>query len=220
MTTGTPVVVSRIQNRRGTQAQFNALYTTYPGTGPNVLQPGEIALCTDTGRVFVGTVNLASEKGYYLELSTVSSTSSLTFLPQAINLPPSPTVWSPIPVLDYPVTPFYTILYSVTDATQSPLGTPAPANTVGDTFSRNGELKMTAIVTPVAPPPFPVTLTDTGTEINNAAPVPNVIPYPPTVQPDISFKAEYDGSNIRISYIHNFPVNLTFSTSSIYWSSL
>jgi hypothetical protein len=222
MTTGTPVVVSRIQNRRGTQSQFDALYPTgQPGTGPNVLQPGEIALCTDTGRVFVGTVNLASEKGFYIELATASSTSSLTFLPQSINLPPSPAVWSPIPALDHTATPFYNILYSITDATQSPVGSPAPANTVGTNFSKNGELKITAIVTPVAPPPpDAVTLTDIGTEINNAPPVPNVLLIPPTVIPDISFRADYDGSNIRISYIHNFPANLTFSTSSIYWSTL
>lgn len=216
MTTGTPVVVSRIQNRRGTQAQFDALYPAgQPGTGPNVLQPGEIALCTDTNRIFMGTINVASDKGYYVELATAGSPSSLTFLPQRINLPPSPTAWSPIPALDFAATPFYSILYGLTDAVQSPPGMPAPANTVGVNFSKNGELKITAIASPT-----PATLTDTGTEINTAAPVPNPLLIPPTIVPDISFKADYDGANIRISYIHNFITNLTFSTSSIYWLSL
>lgn len=212
MTTGTPVVVSRIQNRRGTQAQFDALYPTYPGAGPNVLQPGEIALCTDTGRIFVGTVNLASEKGYYVELSTSSISSSLTFLPQTLELPPSPEAWIPIPELSYTATPFYSIMYSVTDAT-------AGATTVGTTFSKNGELKITA-VSLVSPPPDSATLVDTGVEINTALPVPNPLLDPPTVTPDISFKADYDGSNIVISYMHNFTVSLTFSTSTIYWASL
>lgn len=66
-----PVVVSRIQSRRGTQAQFDALYPLgYSGIGgygslpgfnstnyPNVLMPGELALCTDTRRVFLGNLN-------------------------------------------------------------------------------------------------------------------------------------------------------------------
>jgi len=76
-----PVVSSRIQNRRGTQDQFNGVSGIYPdgydGVGgygsqpgfditnyPNVLQPGEIALCTDTRRTFVGNLN-----GSYVELA-------------------------------------------------------------------------------------------------------------------------------------------------------
>lgn len=71
MTTGTPVVVSRIQNRRGTQADFDNLYPPgYTGTGgaigPDILQPGELALCTDTRRVFIGNIN-----GEYIELATL-----------------------------------------------------------------------------------------------------------------------------------------------------
>jgi len=69
-----PVTVSRIQNRRGTQAQFNALYPPgYTGTGPvninlypNILMPGELALCTDTRRVFLGNLS-----GEYIELATI-----------------------------------------------------------------------------------------------------------------------------------------------------
>jgi hypothetical protein len=73
-----PVVVSRIQNRRGLQTQFDELYPPgYLGVGgygsivnftpenfPNVLLPGEIVLCTDTRKVFIGNVN-----GEYLQLA-------------------------------------------------------------------------------------------------------------------------------------------------------
>ena len=66
-----PVVVSRIQNRRGTQVQFDALYPVgYTGIGgygslpgfnvtnfPDVLLPGELAFCTDTRRLFIGNIN-------------------------------------------------------------------------------------------------------------------------------------------------------------------
>ena len=69
MATGTPIVVSRIQNRRGLQADFNSLYPSgQPGTGPSVLQPGEIALCTDTGNVYIGTT-ISGVNGYYIEIS-------------------------------------------------------------------------------------------------------------------------------------------------------
>ena len=67
MSSGTPVVVTRIQNRRGTQAQFDALYPNgQPGTGPNILQPGELALVTDSpGKVYIGNIN-----GTYFEIGT------------------------------------------------------------------------------------------------------------------------------------------------------
>lgn len=60
-----PVLSSRIQCRRGTQAQFESLYPPgYDGTTgvdinqwPQILQPGEFALCTDTSRIYVGNVN-------------------------------------------------------------------------------------------------------------------------------------------------------------------
>jgi hypothetical protein len=75
-----PVTVTRIQNRRGTQDQFDDLYPPgYDGTGgfgsvvgfnitnyPGVLLSGEIALCTDSRRVFLGNIN-----GEYLELAVV-----------------------------------------------------------------------------------------------------------------------------------------------------
>jgi hypothetical protein len=75
-----PVVVSRIQHRRGLQTQFDELYPLgYVGVGgynapafpdftplnyPNVLLPGEMVLCTDTRRVYMGNIN-----GEYLQLA-------------------------------------------------------------------------------------------------------------------------------------------------------
>ena len=202
MTTGTPVVVSRIQNRRGTQAQFDALYPIYPNPDkPSALQPGELALITDSpGRVFMGTPG-----GFYVELSLASSSTVLTFIPVQVALPPTGALWSPIPALNTTgTTPFYSILYSITDVISSP-GVPAPANNVGIKFSKNGELQITAI----SFSPGYVSLTDTGTDINAYA-----SPY------DINFKADYAGPDIQISYMHDFPVSLTFSTSSITWISL
>ena len=49
------------------------------------------------------------------------------------------------------------------------------------------------------------TLTDNGTEINT------------TVSNDITFIAQRNGDFVQICYKHNFPDNLTFSTSTIYW---
>jgi hypothetical protein len=207
MSTGTPVVVSRIQNRRGTQAQFNALYPVYPNPGSQTaLQPGELALITDApGRVLIGSLN-----GTYLELAVSSTSSNLAFLPIQLVLPPTGATWVAMPLLDTTgPTPFYSILYSITDAPLVGLS-PAAANTVGTQFSKNGELSITAIIPPITPLPYPVSLTDTSTEINAYA-----SPF------DISFKAEYNiDGNIQISYLHNFPVALTFSTSSIIWLSL
>lgn len=210
MSTGTPVVVSRIQNRRGTQAQFNTLYPVYPNPGSqSALQPGELALITDApGRVLIGSLN-----GTYLELAVSSTSSNLSFLPIQLVLPPTGATWVAMPLLDTSIpTPFYSILYSITDAplTGLLLNEPAGSNAVGTQFSKNGELSITAILTPITPLPYPVSLTDTGTEINAYA-----SPY------DISFKADYNiDGNIQISYMHDFPVALTFSTSSIIWLSL
>jgi hypothetical protein len=83
-----PVTVSRIQNRRGTQVQFEALYPSgYTGTGgygnppsftpaayPNVLLPGELALCEDTLKIYIGL-----HDGKYFQLGTSSGgTGSVT----------------------------------------------------------------------------------------------------------------------------------------------
>ena len=197
----TPVVISRMQNRRGTQSEFNNLYPTYPGTGSNILQPGELALCTDTSRVFIGNLN-----GTYFELGSgggASPLSNLALVPIVISLPPaaSPTV---IPSLNYLPTPFLSILYSIVDVvTLDP-------NVVGVNFSKGGELSITATTNfAPSPPLFPVSLIDNGNEINLTA-------------FDINFTANYNtlGTLIEVSYTHNFPGNLTFSTSSIIWAPL
>lgn len=191
-----PVTVSRIQNRRGTQAQFNALYPPgYTGVGPvdinlypNILMPGELALATDTRRIFIG--NLIGE---YVELAA-SLGAGILLGPLVLQLPPA-AVFTPIPQLNYLATPFFTLLYDITDSL-SP-----DQNAVGTTFSRNGEIKITA-VTDFGP--GSVSLSDTSVDVN-------------TTLFDISFSADYNGSDIEISYIHDFPGNLTFSSSTILW---
>lgn len=195
-----PVVVSRIQNRRGTQSQFHGLYPAgYAGVGgfgslpgfditnyPNVLMPGELALCTDSRRTFIGNLN-----GEYLELAEDISGGGILLGPLEVSLAPAAS-FTVIPALTYLATPFTDFFYSITDSAS------ADWNTVGVNFSRNGTLTITAISTSA-------TLTDTGTEIN-------------TLVPDnISFIATLVGSNIQISYMHNFPGNLNFNTSSVKW---
>jgi hypothetical protein len=197
-----PVVVSRIQNRRGLQSQFDLLYPPgYDGIGgygsqpgftstnfPDVLFPGEIALCTDSRRTFVGNINAE-----YIELAE-SNAGALTLPPVVIQLPPA-AVFTTIAALTYTATPFFNLLYDLTDSLSPDQNVP------GIDFSRNGALQITC-----AAPPY-ATLTDVGTEINNASPS------------TISFIAEYDGTNtlIEIKYMHDFPGNLTFSSSSIIW---
>ena len=223
-----PVIVSRIQNRRGTQTQFNGLiYTpggpnslyplptpTYPGgTGyypgnpladpnftsanyPNVLMPGELAFCTDTFNVYIGNVNGA----YTLINASVGPTGDLT--PVVWSLPPTQPPGD-TPVFDfinnpqpfeYNPTPFFNILYNVTDAP------PPNWDALGSVFSKNGELKITAILG------GPATLTDTGTEINTAGIF-------------FAIEARYNTllNKIEIWYSHDHLSNLTFSTSTIHW---
>lgn len=201
-----PVVVSRIQNRRGLQSQFDLLYPAgYAGIGgygslpgfnstnyPDVLLPGEIALCTDSRRSFIGNINAE-----YIELA-ISSLNVLSLLPLVIQLPPIGT-FTTIPELTYLVTPFFTLFYDLTDDL-SP-----DQNIAGTNFSRNGSLQITAVKYVASPPA--ATLTDTGTEINNASPS------------TISFIAEYDVTQtlIEVKYMHDFPGNLTFSSTSLVW---
>src|SRR5690606_14937459 len=164
---------SRIQNRRGTQTQFDALYPPgYDGVGgvdinlwPNILLPGELALCTDTRRTFIGNLN-----GEYIELDTFVG-DGIVLEPVVVVLPPAAT-FTVIPELTYAVTPFFTLLYDVTN-NLSP-----DWNTVGSTFSRNVEMKITAVSAfpPLPPiPPFPpltlLTLTDSdqkSTRLNSS----------------------------------------------------
>jgi len=199
-----PVVVSRIQNRRGLQAQFAALYPPgYNGIGgygsiigfnatnfPNVLMPGELALCTDTRRMFMGNLNAE-----FIELAIESG---LALDPLVIQLPPV-GIFTVIPAFTYPATPFFTLLYDLTDDLSPDQNIP------GTDFSRNGSLQITAVKYVAAPPA--ATLTDSGTEINNASPS------------TISFIAEYDFTQtlIEIKYMHDFPGNLTLSSTSLIW---
>lgn len=198
-----PVVVSRIQNRRGQQSQFDLLYPPgYTGVGgygslpgftstnfPDVLLPGEIAFCTDSRRTFIGNTN-----GEYVELSPAAPPppplGPLTLLPLILQLPPV-GVFTTIPALTYTATPFFTLLYDLTD-NLSP-----DWNSVGTNFSRNGTLQLTIVGTTP-------TLTDSGTEIN-------------LTLNTISFQAVYSAGNINIQYMHNFAGNLTLSSTSIIW---
>jgi hypothetical protein len=188
-----PVVVSRIQNRRGTQAQFDSLYPPgYNGIGgvsiiiwPNILLPGELALATDTGRIFLGNLN-----GEYIELGVAIDT-SIVLAPLVLTLPPV-GIMTVIPALTYQATPFFDILYSITDSLNPDWNTP------GTNFSRNGLMQVTSIAAQA-------TLSDTSTEVNLDIP------------DDISFSAQYSAGNIEILYMHDFAGSLTFSTSSISW---
>lgn len=203
-----PVVITRIQNRRGSQEQLEALYPpTYEGIGgyndpdwpgfteaayPNVLMPGEIALCTDTRRVFMGNIN-----GEYVELTDVDP-ANIALMPLSLDLVPSAT-FIPISELTYEATPFMTIPYSMVNPTDPNWNNP------GTSFSRNGQLQITSVKYVAAP--SAATLTDTGTEINFELPS------------NITFIAEYDVTEtlIEIKYMHNFPSAITFSSSSIIW---
>lgn len=212
----TPVVITRIQNRRGTQAQFNALYPAgYNGIGgfgsiagynitnfPNVLLSGEVALCTDSRRIFLGNIN-----GEFIELN-VGGGGGGAPTPLTVTLVPE-AAFTTIPALTFSATPYFKIIYDITDNASSNW------DLVGTTFSRNGALEITATAyfTPIAPsPPFPglgpATLTDSGTEINKV--LPN----------SIEFQAVYDSGHtqIEIQYMHNFSGNLTFNTSTINWA--
>jgi hypothetical protein len=201
-----PVVVSRIQNRRGTQAQFDNLYPAgYTGTGgfgsivgfnltnyPNVLMSGELAFCTDSRRLFIGNIN-----GEYVEIS--EATSGFILNPLTVSLAPEGT-FTLIPELTYSATPFFSFLYSVSDSGS------VDWNAVGAGFSKNGELAITAIQ---SANPNPVSLTDTGTEASI---------YPTS---SINFIAQYDitGNFIEIYYKHNYGSTLYFNTSTIKWTT-
>jgi len=199
-----PVVVSRIQNRRGTQAQFDALYPVgYTGVGgygdpnfpgfdstnyPNVLLPGEIALCTDTRAIFIGNLNAE-----YVSVGFDGTLEDLIFIPAMFILPPSATF---VPLtgagIYYAPVPFFTIEYSATDSNV------ANWNSIGDSFSRNGELRITALADPYT------TLTDIGAEIN-------------LTSSNISFQSVYSGGAIELQYMHDFPGPIIFSTATIQW---
>ena len=162
---------------------------------PNILLPGELALCTDSRRVFLGNIN-----GEYVELLVFEPNTDLLLQPLVKILPPS-VIWTDMPDggIEYDVTPFLTVLYDVTDVVDPNWNIP------GVNITRNGELKISAR-NPLIPNPANVTLTDNSSDINATA-------------FDISFRAIYDlsGSKIKLQYTHNFPTNLLFSTSTIRW---
>ena len=114
-------LITRFTNRRGTQAEFDSLYPPgYKGVGgvnlkeyPDVLAQGEIGLCTDTARVFLGTLN-----GEYIELDSagIDKVHQLMIRPLSVILPPS-SGFARIPHLDSIYTSMLIIKYSITDNT-------------------------------------------------------------------------------------------------------
>lgn len=230
-----PVVVSRIQNRRGTQLEFNGHvyspvgpFSLYPkgyngdvGYGnfpdfdaikyPNVLLPGELALCVDTSRMFIGNTD-----GRYVEIAQehlgTTMLSPLSWILQPTTSGTNPPNFQPITnltgsVLKLIPSPFINISYSVTDSGSDNW------DTVGQTFSRNGNLTITTIsesaVLPIPPINMPpasnVVISDTGASVHVNA------------NYDISFIAQYNNGEIEILYNHNFPNDLTLNTNTLIW---
>lgn len=198
MATSSPVIVSRIQNRRGTQAEFDSLYPPgYKGvggaTGNKVLQPGEIGLCLDSRRVFIGTLN-----GEYIEFGQGAGTGgggtgTFSFEPLTLSLAPSSSFIA-IPALSLSTTPFFNIFYSAADSATT-LGA------VGNNYARNGTLTITATKSNA-------TLTDNYTSITDN-------------QYELDFIAELssNGADIQVKYRHNFPSALTLTTGTMAWAA-
>lgn len=179
----------------------------YNGTGgvdiaeyPNVLLPGELALCTDTRKVFIGNIN-----GEYTELQNAN-----TEAPVVKILPPAAT-FTDISGLRFKSTPFLTVLYSLVN-----IVSPDWNDVSGTTFSRQGEMKITAIDSTSPPPadpgpPFPtptnISLVDFSSDVNTVS------------GSDISFTAVYvdSGENIQLQYIHNFPSSVSMSVGTLIW---
>ena len=203
VTASTPTTVSFNSTATGSQIIAGTVSSPFNITNyPSVLLPGELALCEDSRRIYMGNLN-----GEYIQIAELLVDGSNTFLaPLEITLPPAAS-FTIIPSLTYSATPFNTMVYSITDSSS------LDWNTVGNTFSRNGSLQITATANfaPIPNPPFPditpVTLTDNGTEINTSIP------------DEITFMAQYDVTftNIEILYMHDFATSLNFSTSSIMW---
>lgn len=195
------VVLSRIQNRRGTQVQFNALYTSLnPLANEQQLQPGEIGVCTDTGRMFMGTeLNIFPIPNSYIEILSNSTplviTGQISFTPLIVTLAPVGT-FTTISSLAINLglytsgnIGFYEILYNVYELPPAMSSPP---------FSRSGVLNLSTSTSYA-------TLTDTSTDIN------------PTSS-DISFQAVYSGGSVEIQYQHNFTGDVVLSTSTILWA--
>lgn len=163
---------------------------------PNILLPGELALCTDSRKVYIGNLN-----GEFVELLVFEPNTDLLLQPLVKILPPS-AVWTDMPDggLEYNTTPFLTVLYDVTDIIDPNW------NVTGINFTRNGELKVSAR-NPSAPLASNISLNDSSSDSNA------------DTNFDISFRAIYDlsGSKIKIQYTHSFLTNLLFSTSTVRW---
>jgi hypothetical protein len=159
---------------------------------PNVLLPGELALCIDTRNIFLGNLN-----GEYLEIGQASS-SGISITPLTITLPPAATFTS-IPSLTFAAVPFTTIWYDLVD------GITIDWDTMGTNFSRNGQLQITAVTGGGGT----ATLTDSSTEINNGS----------FYTGQLSFEALYTGTNVEVLYINTLTpaTSVTFSTSTIQW---
>lgn len=163
------------------------LYTTYnPTVYPNILLPGELALCTDSRKLFVGNVN-----GGYVQLAIALPDDDLSLKPYIVPLPGNSTG----DIIAIPNVPFYTVIYDVTDSTDL-----VNWDLPGTKFSRNGRLEITATTTTA-------TLSDSGTEVSTLSPT-----------GDINFNATVSGSDIIISYTNTFAESLLISASAIHWS--
>lgn len=190
--------ITRFTNRKGTQAQFDALYPRqYNGVGgvdlaryPNVLAQGEIGLCTDTCRVFMGTLN-----GEYIELEADRATTSQVQLQPFVRyLIPSNT-FRPIPGFSFRSVPLMNIEYSVSDSSSSDWTRP------GKEYTKNGKLTVSSI-------DGNVTHLDSAVETS------------PNYNYDIYFKVVTDSSGLACTmfYRHNYKATLTFSSQSTQWA--
>lgn len=164
-----------------------SVYLAYTSTlYPNVLMPGELAVCTDSRNIFMGNLD-----GEYVQIATKETGDLLP--PLILSLPSASTFVNT--GIGFKATPFYTILYSLTNASST-----TDPNAVGTTFSRNGTLTITANSSTA-------TLSDVLTEADGTS-------Y------TVSFIAVYSGSDILVKYKHDFPTDLVFSTNSIRWLPL
>ena len=190
-------LVTRFTSRRGTQAEFDALYPPgYTGTGgvdlklyPKVLAQGEMGVCLDTSRVFLGALN-----GEYIELDSSSDVQQLMVRPATVILPPS-SGFARLPHLDSIYSPFLLIKYSITDNIGAEWTAP------GVRYTKSGTLRITA-----SNGEYP-TAVDTGNEIS----------YDYSKDVYFTVKTDTAKNNIYVYYRHNFPWPLRLSTAVVSW---
>lgn len=206
------VVLSRIQNRKGTLVEFEDLYA--PLSDPSLqLLPGELGLAFDesTGeyRLFIGGLTSGTYTEIAIDGNPTTLDSTLNISPLVVYLAPS-AIWSPVTSLWYTPsisnsnTCLLNILYGVVEQEL----TPVPMSTTP--FTKSGQLSITTTPVRSGDSFTPVSiLTDTGTEINQY----------PDPQPDISFRATYSGGTVQVEYKHDFPGLVQLSTSTIKWAT-